>query len=183
MIKGLLLSFLILLQSCGGEGTTVGNPITVNLKVSSYNTVAWYQSVLDKILVPKAHAAVSSVYFCIKRARFKLAAGSSDISNIDLSLGEVQLVSTGTDLDQFDIPEAIYRRIELDLNSDCGKSVRMTNNTNTFETTDSITLKFEGNFDASGGQIILPIQDIIDALDVHNGSQSLKDTLESVVSN
>jgi len=139
-------------------------------------------------LFPKAHAAISQIKMCFKRLRFKqdgeTTSGDSatDADNVDLTLGLVTLSTAGTTLSSVDVPKATYKRIEFDLEDGCGTGYSLyVDNSGIYQTTDRITMKFAGTFDAatSGGALGMSIQGIITALStVTNGTQ-LKNTAEA----
>lgn len=141
---------------------------------------------LDR-LFPKAEAAVSSIKMCFKRLRFKQENESTnsdstqDEDNIDLTLGLVTLSTSGTDLSSVEIPKAVYKRIEFDLEDGCGVGYSLyLNNLGVYQTTDRMTIKFEGTFDSasSGGAINMSIQNIITALSSVTSGSQLKSAAE-----
>jgi hypothetical protein len=108
---------------------------------------------------------------------------SNDDDNIDFDLGEVVLNPSGTFLSEITIPEGVYKRIEFDLEGNCasGKSIELINDNGTFSSNDRITIKFSGLFEANQDAVLsLGIQNIMDQLNAHNGSVSLKDTAEEI---
>ena len=111
-----------------------------------------------------------------------------DEDNVDLSLGLVTLDASGTGLGTVEIPEGDYTRVEFDLEDDCaganGNSLSI-ENSGTFNSTDRITIRFDGNFTVSsvGSTLEMSIQSIMTALnsETNDGSatsQELKDAAE-----
>jgi hypothetical protein len=132
---------------------------------------------------------VSNVRLCFKRLRFKTAENMSSNStdaedNIDIALGEVEIVP-GAELGEVTIPAGEYRRVEFDLESTCagGKSASYQLGGVTYASTATITVKFEGRFDASqsGQKLELGFGAIINALDSlpsNPSSNQIRDALE-----
>ena len=148
-------------------------------------------------LIPSAYAAASDIQLCIKRLRFKTEDDgaddnglSSDLDleedNVDFSPGRITL-TPGAEIGQFELPAGIYKRIEIDLEEDCDDSsgapaVSWTNG-GSFSSTDTITIKFEGSFDASesGGTLSLGVAAIVAAMNdvaAGYGNNAIKDALE-----
>src|SRR5688572_5949637 len=114
-LSAVLTSMIIFSTSACGPGTTTGNP-QVTLSFEPYSEQSFM-----KWLLPSAYAATSQLKFCFKRLRFKVDGAATagdktkDNDNIDLSLGEVDISPSGTDLTTVEIPANTYRRIEFDL--------------------------------------------------------------------
>ncbi|MCH2534912.1 MAG: hypothetical protein MK008_10765 [Bdellovibrionales bacterium] len=178
MKKLILILYLFTLIGCAGGGTTVGSPVTIELKLSSYSTAL--------SLRPQA---VSSLTFCFKRLRFKKEGEStngdtsSDEDNIDLNLGEVIISPSGTDLTSVTIPAGEYSRVEFDLEKDClsQKSLQVTNSNGSFSTEDRITIKFEGYFIAASSSqtLSLGVSNIISKLDEVTADSEIKAKAEA----
>lgn len=162
----------------GGCGTTTGNP-QVKIQFASYTAASWFE------LVPSAQAAVSSLTMCFKRLRFKTDSNdtSTTSGNVDITPGEITISSTGTDLVTVSVPSETYRRVEFDLNSDCasGKSVQLTNGSGAFSTSDGMTIKFEGTFEAEDSEetLVLGLQAIVGQLDTVTASSQIRDKAEA----
>jgi hypothetical protein len=182
IISALTLLSLITL-SFPGCGTTGGNPVIVQVNSASYLSDHWYT------IIPSAQAAVSDLRLCFKRLRFKkdksATADDSGSANVDFSPGEVTLSTGGNSLGTVVIPSATYRRIEIDLEPNCpnsssGLSVRTTNNTGTYSSTQHIQIKFEGTFVADDKTKVLNLdfQNIITAMDSVTNSSQIKNKLE-----
>lgn len=169
------------LPSQDESAVKTGGTHPVDMQISSYTTAG-----LSNFLIPSAYAAVSDLQLCFKRLRFK-----QDLSdtldplvedNIDLNLGLVTLSSAGTDLPVVNVPAGTYYRIEFDLEPECGigESVRLTNDFGVFNSTERITIKFDGVFVVNGAETLnLNVQDILNAANGHNGSISVRDSLEN----
>lgn len=168
-----LLTFMLLTTGCG-PGTTTGNPLTpVELRMEDKQPFAWIKQSWDA-LIPPAYAAVSNVKLCFKRLRFK--PDSSTVgSNLDLTLGELNISPAGTNLITIAVPPGTYQRIEFDLESACdgtpGKpSVTFSNNNGNFSTLDHTTIKFNGSYTvSSAGTLTLDIDKLFDALETDYG--------------
>lgn len=161
----------------------------VSMSLSSY-TVAKFNAI--DLLFPKAYAAISDLRFCFKRLRFKrdLPDGvESTDDNIDIELGETSISASGIDLGTVSVPADTYKRIEFDLENDCVagstlNSVSLVNDFGTHNTTDRITIKFEGTFVVDGAEsVVLDVQNIMDAANSYDGTGTLKDALEAVSGN
>lgn len=183
------LILLVLLVACSG-GTTTGNPVQVDLRLVDVQPFAWWRPIKNKILIPEAHAAVTNVYFCFKRLRFKFdnSVGSGGSGDINLSLGRVAIDPNGTTVGSFTISAGTYERIEIDLDKECDgvasrPSVEFTNGNNPFNysSQDHITIKFEGSFVASANQTLdLNIDLLLDEMDTITLADDIKDSLETV---
>lgn len=184
LMSGIALSAIsaLSLTGCGQEA----NP-TITLQVGSLSAS---NKILD-FFIPSAYAAVSSAKICIKRLRFKQADGGSTGSetsdgsdNIDFAPGEVTLAA-GTTIGDVAIPAGTYKRLEFDLDRVCGNnnSVSFTNGSGSFTSQDTITVKFEGTFDASSsGQVLeLGFGSIVSAMDgvISSSGNTIKNALEA----
>lgn len=171
-------------SGCGG--TTTGNGL-VDIRVGPYNEL----TLLGRLL-PSAFATVSSVTFCFKRVRFKLKDANTsdpenDSDNQDFSVGAITVSPGGTTLGSITLPEGTYRRVEFDLENNCGSgtSVQLSNSNpgGPFSTNSRVTIKFEGTFvvDQASESLQLGIQAMINALDTVTASgNQVKNQLESV---
>jgi len=158
---------------------------SVEIDMGEYTTA---MKSFQRLFMQDAYAAVSNITFCFKRLRFKYqnddeleSLGLED--NVDLSIGEVSIDSNGVTLGTIEVPQGTYRRIEFDLESDCGlgKSIDLTNDHGSFSTTDRVTIKFEGTFvaDNASEKLTLSVQSILDAANSYNGTGDLAGHLES----
>lgn len=181
-----IIAIIILLSALSCGPTTTGNPIKpVTLRMEDRQPLAFLRRTSD-FFIPEARAAVSNTKFCFKRLRFKpdeFTAGS----NIDLTIGQVDIDPAGTNLLTVSVPEGVYERIEFDLDKDCdgvpGKpSVIFTNGNGTFSTNDSMTIKFNGSFRVGSTETLtLDIDALLDALDPLNNGAGIKAALESAL--
>lgn len=182
-IINILLYLLIFTISSCAPGTDTGNPIRVNMEFSTYNNSI--AKLISEWFIKSAHASpLSDFKMCFKRVRFKVE-DSSLGKDIDLELGEVLIKEEGTPLGNISIINGIYKRVEFDLAKDCDgstkPSVSITNGNGTFTSDDSITIRFEGQFEANNGDLELFIQNIVDQVKNYQLSDGgLKDQLESV---
>jgi hypothetical protein len=188
-MKILILISLLSLSSCGvgGGGTTTGNPLTTVRMLDKSNIVASIMKKMSESLIPSAYANVSSISMCFKRLRFKpVETTEEEAENVDLTLGQVTINPAGTNLVTVSIPEGNYRRIEFDLEPDCGgttqPSVRFTKSNNvTLSTSERLTIKFDGNYVVSeDGTLDLDIDKIITGMDAISSSENIKDDLEAI---
>ena len=165
----------------------------VQIQVGTYTA---FQSLLDMIESP-TYATLNNAKLCFKRLRFKAEdsdnsqssnSQSSDTSlNIDFQPGEVALNSSSvTSLGTVVVPAGNYRRIEFDLQKDgtncvSGNSVVISNSNGNYNTQDTITIKFAGNFSASSAseRVSLGFQAIIDALNIVSSGSQIKTNLEN----
>lgn len=181
---GILVITANLVTGCAKEA----NP-TVGLNFSTYTAQNWFW----KAVLPSAHAAMSNGKLCFKRLRFKKsgettsATVAQDSSNIDFTPGEVSITTTGTSLGQVSIPAGTYTRIEFDLEKNCpgsasGNSVSFTNNNGNFFSDQTITIRFEGSFEAnkSGQMVNLNAQAIVSAMNTVMSISDVKTNLEAV---
>jgi len=114
-----------------------------------------------------------------------MSSNSTDAEdNLDIALGEVEIVP-GAELGEVSIPAGEYRRVEFDLDSTCasGRSASYQLGGVTHASTATITVKFEGRFDASqsGQKLELGFGAIINALDSlpsNPSSNQIRDALE-----
>ena len=116
--------------------------------------------------------------------RFK--ASDSDLgSDVVLELGEVIIKPEGTPLGLIRISNGNYKRIEFDLEKDCDgttkPSVSLLNDNGTYSTQDRITIRFEGDFSPSSGDLGMFVQNFINVLKNYTPADGdLKDVLESI---
>lgn len=176
------LFILLLAISCGP--TTTGNPVhKVNLRMEDKQPLAFLKNSFD-FLLPSAKASVSNTKFCFKRLRFK-PDSTTNGSNFDLTLGEIDIDPAGVGLLTVEVPEGTYTRIEFDLEKECdgtpGKpSVTMTNGNGSFSTLDTMTIKFNGSYSVSSdGTLTLDIDALFDALDLVTADGQIKNSLEN----
>lgn len=199
MIKQMMKLLMLTLMSCifmsceqstSSKISKSSGKHPVSMSMSSY-TVAKFNAI--DLLFPKAYAAISDLKFCFKRLRFKkdLPDGVVDATedNIDIELGEVQITSSGLDLGTVSVPADTYKRVEFDLERDCvvgstQNSVSLINDFGTYNSTDRITIKFDGTFIVDGAEsVVLDVQNIMDAANSYDGTGTLKDALEAVSGN
>jgi hypothetical protein len=185
-MKMLYIFFGLIFTINGCGPTTTGNPIKkqpVSLRMEDTQPFAFMKKASD-LLIPSARAAVSNTKFCFKRLRIK-ADSSSVVSDIELSLGQVDIDPTGTSLLTVQVTEGTYRRVEFDLDKECdgvaGKpSVFFTNGNGTFSTQETMTIKFDGSYTVSAaGTLTLDIDALFDALDLVTADGQIKTSLES----
>ncbi|MCM2280985.1 MAG: hypothetical protein NDI61_03970 [Bdellovibrionaceae bacterium] len=185
IMKAVGLSACVLaLTGCGSDKAS---SVTLNLKLGTYSTA---EAKLMDLLIPRSHAAVSSAQLCFKRLRFKTTDTNTDASevessedNVDFQIGEVSLSPTSTSLGAITLPAGTYRRVEFDLENNCGSgnSVELVNDNGSYSSQERITIKFSGQFDANDdGVLTLGAQNILDQLNNYSGTGSLKDAAEAV---
>lgn len=182
-----LISLFILftiVSACGP--TTTGNPISrkqVTLRMEDQQPFAFLKKTSDW-MIPEAKAAVSDTKFCFKRLRFK-PDSTTNGSNFELLLGQVDIDPAGTNLLTVSVPEGTYERIEFDLEDDCNgtpgtPSVIFTNGNGTFNTTENMTIKFDGSYTVSAaGTLTLNIDALFDAMDLITANNQIKTSLEN----
>jgi hypothetical protein len=162
-------------------------PLAIQLQFGAYTTAQQKNPIWKFLEVPKANAAVSSLKMCFKRLRFKAAdqdtaAPDTASDNVDFAIGEITVGITGASLGAIAVPAGNYKRIEFDLDSTCasGKSIQLVNGNGSFSSTQRMTIKFRGNFDATtDGTLTLGVQTILDALNAYN-STDLKVAVEAI---
>ncbi len=184
----LIVGIILAVTGCNttSDGTSTGNPVTIN--ISSYSSTLSQGSGSSKLqaLSGVGTQAVSDLRFCFKRLRFKPLGSttasdpSTDSDNVDLLLGEVRISDLGTSLGQVNIPSGTYSRVEFDLEDSCsGFSARVINSSGTFQTSDRITIKFQGTLVVSGGVTLdLNIQSIVSALNTVTNSNQVRSKAE-----
>lgn len=166
----------------GGCGTTVGNGLTEPVGVG-FKAFQLQSGALMAVDPRLAAGQIQTLTICFKRIRFKGAPGDSGGQNVDLRIGEVTLSPQGTTLQNVTVPAGTYRRIEFDIDDKTcpsNRSIHVTNTNGTFDTKDSITIRFEGNITITGTQqsLFLNIQTVVSALaNVTSGNQ-IKDAAE-----
>lgn len=179
----ILTLILLIASSCGKDK---GRNRNVTVQLGPYTTVQ--NNKFIELLLPSAHASVTSLKFCFKRLRFKSAdSNTADpltaSDNVNFDLGEVTISSGSTSLGTIVLPEGTYKRIEFDLENHCasGKSIQLTNSNGVYSSTERITIKFSGSFTANADITLdLDIQQILTQLNSYNGSVSLKTSAEGV---
>lgn len=174
-MKKLLLVLLVVYSSCSSNsGTSTGNPLVV-LNFKSFSPLT-AQDI--------GAQSVSNLKMCFKRLRFKPVTGLDE--NIDLVLDEVSISASGILVTTASIPVGTYSRVEFDLDTHCasGKSVQLTNTTGTFNSLDTITIRFDGTFVHTASQNLdLNIQSIVSALNTVNSDADIKLKAQSVSGN
>ncbi len=191
VIKALVAGLLLINSACSGSSGQLAN---VSLRLSDSNAVTTHN--LMSLFFPKAKAAeYGDILFCLERLRFELPEGivtqitSQDDDSteeeiedsIDFEIGEVVIDPQGTDLGNIQVPVGTYSEIEFDLDNDClsGKSIQITNASGSFSTDEEVTIKFEGEFVVSEGvQIVLPLAEIVAAIDSFNPSSQNQEIID-----
>ncbi|WP_374030057.1 hypothetical protein [Bdellovibrio bacteriovorus] len=171
-MKKIYFLLLLFLAGCANsDGTSTGNPV-VAIQFASYASLKAMEADTQ---------SVSSLKMCFKRLRFKPVSGIAD--NIDLSLGEVTVVNSGTLVTTVTVPVGIYSRVEFDLDTHCvsGRSVQLVNSNGSFTSVDTITIRFDGTLILTASQNLdLNIQSIVNALDTATSDGDIKLKAESV---
>lgn len=181
-MKLYLFILLIFIAGCGG-GTTTGNPVkTVNVQMQDQQPFAWIKKLSDSLVNP-AYALTNTADFCFKRMRFKPDSSTSG-SNFDLLIGQKTISAAATSVVSAAVPEGVYRRIEFDLEPNCDgsskPSVQFTNNNGTFNTNDTMTIKFEGVYTVNAdGTLVLNVDALFDAMDTVTVNTQIKTVLEA----
>jgi hypothetical protein len=182
LVLGTVIAAASALHGCG---TQTGNGF-VSVELGAYSGFAWYWP------IKPAYAAVSSVTFCFKRIRFKTeneATASNpalDPDNLDFTTGEITISPSGTVLRKIPVPPGIYRRIEFDLEANCGSggsvSVSNTSGDGNHVTDERVTVKFQGTFvmGTEDSRVSLEIQNVVSALDTVTGDGEIRSRLETV---
>lgn len=197
----LMTAATLLINSACTESSGLAN---VSLRLANSQVAS--NKNLFSLFLPEAKAAeYGDILFCLERLRFKLPenvfvevqnpgddSSETEIEDsIDFEIGEVVIDPQGTDLGDIQVPEGTYSRIEFDLDNDCvsGKSIQVTNLNGSFSTDEEVTIKFDGNFIVKDGiQIVLPLAEIVNALDGFNPTslnqdgmdEELEDLMESL---
>jgi hypothetical protein len=171
-----LIFISLLLSACSVDGTSTGNP-AVSMRFESYDASSAKVSAMS--------GPISNVKLCFKRLRLKTeSSDTSTDSNIDFDLGEISLNPSGTDLTMLQVPQGTYRRLEMDLDSSCssGQSVQLTNSAGSFQSNDSISIRFEGEITITSTSSDLPlaIQAIINQMKTITSNAEVKTKMESV---
>lgn len=176
-MKYLFFILLTILFSCG-DSTTTGNPQVVTLNISPYSATPLMAKLNRRI----TSMAVSNLSMCFKRIRFK-PTNSVINENIDFEIGYLNIPPSGIELGDIEVSLGTFDRIEIDLESDCNNtgenSITFTNDNGTFNSSDRISLKFEGEFSTINENINLALQNIINTLNSYDGSTNLKDEIEN----
>jgi hypothetical protein len=186
-MKNLFLLTFLIIATTACSPTTTGNPVKPNqavaLRMEDEQPFALIKKASD-LIIPNAHAAITNAKFCFKRLRFKPDA-STPGSNVDLTLGQIDINPAGTNLLTVYVPEGRYERIEFDLDKECdgvpGKpSVEFTNDNGSFTTLESMTIKFDGVYTVNAaGTLTLNIDSLFDAMDIMTNNNQIKVGLEN----
>ena len=186
LINGILILIMLTNSGCflfGDEGgTTTGNPQTITVDLAAYDNS--FVSFLRKLIIDDAQASISELQFCFKRIRFKTSANGAEY-NYDYSIGQIEILSTGTSLNDVTIQKGTYTRVEFDLEKDCDgttkPSVYLINGSGTFQTNDRMTIKFDGNFTIDQTSLSLFVTNFTNALKTFNQTNNdIKPTLEAL---
>ncbi len=154
------------------QGTSTGNPL-VAVRFQSFT--AFGSSKLTAM-------SVSSLKMCFKRLRFKYLDGAVG-QNVDISLDELTVLSSGTLITSLYVPAATYSRVEFDLDNHCasGKSIQVTNSNGSFSTNQTTTIRFDGTLVLTGSQNLdLNLQAIVTALNSVASDSDIRTQAESV---
>jgi hypothetical protein len=184
----LTVATMMALDLTGCAKSPSSSPLSMQLQFGSYTT-AQHRSLFWKLFeIPEANAAVTSLQMCFKRLRFKAVDENTtdpatNSGNVDFQIGEITISAAGASLGTVQVPAGTYRRIEFDLDPSCasGKSLQVINANGSFSTTQSITIKFSGSFDANAdGTLTLGVQTILNQLNSYNAPADLKVTAEAI---
>jgi hypothetical protein len=170
------------LSGCGG--TSTGNP-QISIEYGTYTARNWID-----VLIPSAYAVTSNIKLCFKRLRFVPdSSGSGGSSgNQEFYPGEVTLFPTGGSIGTTTVPAGLYKALEFDFEPNCpgstsGRSVQVSNSNSgsPFTSTSTVTVKFEGSFQAlENGQVLrLAFDNIVAALDQVTSDADIKTRLEN----
>lgn len=178
-VSGFALLVTLGFNNCAGpNGTSTGNPnsATLAVRIDSYNS-----SLNQKVdLQPMS---LGYLKMCIKRLRFKPAGGSASLSNVDLSLGEIDISPAGTDVIEVNVPAGTYERVEFTVDDHCGagRSVAVQNAQGTFATDEGMTIRFDGNFTVTGEtqSLVLNIQAIAIAMNAVTNNNEIRNRAEA----
>ena len=177
-------ALLCLVSSCAG--TTTGNPNQPLVAVQFASYVAQTKPSKPsfwKLFIPTADASVTDLRLCLKRLRFKQSASSPTGENHDLALGEIQLGSSGNSFTSVFVAPGTYNRIEFDIDPSCStaRSASVTNSNGTFNSTDTMTIRFDGTFTVSSANQVLTLatQSIVTNLRTATSGPSIKTLAES----
>lgn len=186
LINGVLILIMLTNSGCflfGDEGgTTTGNPQTITVELAAFDNS--FVSFIRKLIIDDAQASINELQFCFKRLRFK-STGSSLEYNYNYSIGQVEILSTGTSLNDVTIQKGTYNRVEFDLEKNCDgstkPSVYLINGIGTFQTDERITIKFDGNFTVDQTSLSLFVTNFTNALKTFNQTDdNIKPTLEAL---
>jgi excisionase family DNA binding protein len=133
------------------------------------------------VLGANNNSTVTSLALCAPSGRLISSAGATDVS---FTAQELSIQSSGnTLLGTIQAPIQGYERVELDVSPLCAtsKSIRLTNASGSFGTTDSTTLRFQGQFEVSTStqSVELSLQPIIDQLAGVASDPQIKQVVES----
>ncbi len=169
------IALLIVISGCGkkGSNTSTGNPL-VSVEMASFSASSTKLGAFS----------VSSLTLCFKRLRFKPV--DEIASDIDLTLGQITLAPSGTQIATVQVPPGEYERVEFDLEKDClngGEPSVVIDNDNDggtpFQTDDRMTIKFEGAVTITSDQTLtLFVDNLITAADGITDANEIKSALE-----
>lgn len=187
VMKSFLLSIALMsLIGCGQENSDPSGMSEVTVVLGSHTVAS--NSLLDFVF-PPAYAALNQMDLCFKRLRFKIDDTVVNLpeDNVDIPVKHVSLDSSGTSkvFQTIRIPNQTYFRLEFDLEDSCGTgySARVYNDQlgAPVSTSQRVTIKFNGRFNAANPVLTLSVQNIVDAVKnyVGSGGSNLKNQLES----
>lgn len=187
VMKSFLLSIALMsLIGCGQENSDPSGMSEVTVVLGSHTVAS--NSLLDFVF-PPAYAALNQMDLCFKRLRFKIDDTVVNLpeDNVDIPVKHVSLDSSGTSkvFQTIRIPNQTYFRLEFDLEDSCGTgySARVYNDQlgAPVSTSQRVTIKFNGRFNAANPVLTLSVQNIVDAVKNYAGSggSNLKNQLES----
>jgi hypothetical protein len=187
VMKSFLLSIALMnLIGCGQENSDPSGMSEVTVVLGGHTVAS--NSLLDFVF-PPAYAALNQMDLCFKRLRFKIDDTDLNLSedNVDIPVKHVSLDSSGTSkiFQTIRIPNQTYFRLEFDLEDSCGTgySARVYNDQlgAPVSTSQRVTIKFNGRFNAANPVLTLSVQNIVDAVKNYAGSggSNLKNQHES----
>jgi hypothetical protein len=163
-------------------GTTTGNPATIDVNLAAYDNS--FVSFIRKLIIDDAQASISNLQFCFKRIRFKTTSNGIEY-NYNYNIGQIEIQSSGTSLNDVTIQKGTYTRVEFDLEKNCDgttkPSVYLANGNGNFQTDDRITIKFDGSFTIDQTSLSLFVTNFTNALKTFNQTNDdIKPTLEAL---
>ena len=177
----LAVNFLFI-SGCENNGTETGDPgFTTRFSSFSDSQATWVDFIL-----PKAFAAVTTVQMCIHQIRFKADNSSDDPGeNANISVGFIELNSSGTDLGDLSVAPGSYRRVDIMLKDECGEGfgLSVTNDSGSYQLESPKILRFEGDFEVTlgGDDLVLNIPNFINFFDSVTSDADLEGGVESVI--
>ncbi len=191
LVSILGLALMIAFQNCARQGTETSDPSagtetgdpSLRIEFSAYNQT----SLLEKLILPRAYAAVAGAQMCVHQIRMfkKQPSPGAGVVVVDVN-GLITLSPSGTLIGEFEIESAVYQRVDIMVKDECGVglSIQVQNDSGTFTGTLPKILRFNGEFEVKNEneRLVLDIVPFINFFDTVTSDAELGAGVENIES-